>query len=135
MAVLRTARIAAGKMEAPPLGQKHVRASSGGPVPQPNIDAPVYTCPAGIRTVIRGIDFWAEGDSQWPLIGPESSYAWIEGPGYEYAIVFAADTITRGWYAHWTGQAVMEPGEVLVVGTIQVSLSYQVSGAKMPIPA
>lgn len=94
------------------------------------VTAIVYTCPSGVRSILRAADFSATG------IAPVTSTLWFSlrdaATGTEGLIMLArmqADVP----YAAYRGTVVMYPGDTLGVQVADWGCFYQGSGAVLPL--
>jgi hypothetical protein len=94
---------------------------------------PVYTCPAGHLAIVRTVDVYSINGANAELAF-DNVYMAVHKDGVYY--IFFAITVTEldGW-RRYGGQIVLYPGETLYIDTILGQLSYQVTGALLPVEA
>lgn len=129
MAVLRVQRLSGGMMAALPSARPAPLAAYSGARMAGEY---VYTCPAGSRAIIRGIDLYTHfaPEGTPPVSFCSVQVALAGGGGY----MVAFEKVPVSHSNHWVGHAVMEVGDRIWVGTDLAPFTWQVSGAVMPIP-
>lgn len=139
MAIIRTNRIVAGSvnwdwMTLPPTwppAESGVRTHTNtGPRMTQEY---VYTCPPGVRVIVRHIDVGmvvSTPDGDTAITG---IWVFVSVAGGEWTMllndVFTGNKLSR----HWTGTCVLGEGDIIDIETGGPNLTYQISGAILPL--
>lgn len=140
MAIIRTNRIAAGSvnwdwMTLPPdWPPTPLSGATTAYNTQPRMTQEyVYTCPAGVRVILRHIDAGmvvSTPDGDTPIAG---IWVFVSVAGGEWTMllndVFTGNKLSR----HWTGTCVLGEGDIIDIETGGPNLTYQISGAILPL--
>lgn len=95
----------------------------------PNTEQPGFGCPAGVTAVIRDITVCA--------FGPAGQCSWdlciLSGAEVFPIVGDDHDAVLDGYYFHWTGRQILNPGDSLRtdVAAISASLAFCISGYQL----